>query len=67
MMISERSRSLHGAIVRAGTLLLMLAGVVLFAGPAWSQAVFVNPPSLPSGMQGSFYNQPILANEIEVL
>ena len=41
----------------------MLAGVVLFAGPAWSQAVFVNPPSLPSGMQGSFYNQPILAND----
>jgi uncharacterized protein YhjY with autotransporter beta-barrel domain len=63
MVISDQSKSLRGAIFRAVVCLLMLAGVALFGSPAWSQVVVVNPSTLPSGVQGQPYSQPIVAND----
>ncbi len=63
MVRSGQSRSRRGASIRVAGLVLTLAGIALFGGPAWSQAVVVNPPSLPSGVQGQPYSQPIVAND----
>jgi large repetitive protein len=50
-------------MARAGALLICLAAM-LAGSSAWSaEVIVVNPPSLPSGMQGSPYNQPIIAND----
>ncbi len=62
-MFSLGNRAIAGSIAHASISLLVLAGIVLFAGPAWSQAIVVNPSSLPSGQQASPYNQLIIAND----
>jgi hypothetical protein len=63
MSISARGRRLHGAFSRAGALLLVLAAIVLGTSARALEVISIDPPGLPSGVQGQFYNQPIIAND----
>src|ERR1022692_2598495 len=62
-MVLTGSRIFHGTKVRTGAVLILLAAMLAGSPVRAAEVIGMSPASLPSGVQGSPYNQPILAND----
>jgi uncharacterized protein YhjY with autotransporter beta-barrel domain len=62
-MVLFESRLFHRAKAGACTALVLLAAMLVGNSARAAEVVTINPPSLPSGTQGTPYNQPIIAND----
>jgi uncharacterized protein YhjY with autotransporter beta-barrel domain len=62
-MVLTGSRIFHGTKVRTGAVLILLAAMLAGSPARAAEVIGMSPASLPSGVQGSPYNQPIIAND----